>query len=278
MIGLRLREIAAAVQGQIVSRYRRRPRSPTGWSSTRGRPGRACSSRRCPESTPTATSTPQRPRRRRGGRDPGHPGGRRAGVIVPDVAAAWARSLHTRCAALPQVRVIALTGSSGKTSTKDLVAALLEPAGPTIAPPGSYNNDLGVPLTVLRADAATRFLVLEMGARGRGHIARLCAIAPPSIGVVLNVGSAHLGEFGSRRAIAESKGELAEAARDVAVLNADDPLVLRDGARAPGLAWCTFGESRDRDVARRGGRASTPRGGPASRSSPRRAARVPGCS
>ncbi len=168
-------------------------------------------------------------------------------VIVPDVAAAMGALAAYALRRTPQVRVIALTGSSGKTSTKDLVAALLEPAGPTIAPPGSYNNDLGLPLTVLRTDASTRFLVLEMGARGRGHIARLCAIAPPSIGVVLNVGSAHLGEFGSRRAIAESKGELTEAARDVAVLNADDPLVLAMAARTRARV-VTFGESRDGDV------------------------------
>ncbi len=171
-------------------------------------------------------------------------------ILVPDVAAAMATLAAHALRLLPQVRVIALTGSSGKTSTKDLIASLLEPAGPTIAPPGSYNNDLGVPLTVLRADAATRFLVLEMGARGRGHIARLCAIAPPSIGVVLNVGTAHLGEFGSRQAIADSKGELAEAARDVAVLNADDLLVTAMAVRAQHARRrvVTFGESAGADV------------------------------
>ncbi len=168
-------------------------------------------------------------------------------VVVPDVAAAMAALAAYVLRRTPQARVIAVTGSSGKTSTKDLVAALLEPAGSTVAPPGSYNNDLGVPLTALRTDAATRFLVLEMGARGRGHIARLCAIAPPSIGVVLNVGSAHLGEFGSRQAIAESKGELAEAARDVAVLNADDPLVMAMASRAQARV-VTFGENPDAQV------------------------------
>jgi UDP-N-acetylmuramoyl-tripeptide--D-alanyl-D-alanine ligase len=168
-------------------------------------------------------------------------------VVVPDVAVAMGALAAHVLRQTPQARVIALTGSSGKTSTKDLVAALLEPAGPTIAPPGSYNNDLGVPLTALRIDASTRFLVLEMGARGRGHIARLCAIAPPSIGVVLNVGSAHLGEFGSRQAIAESKGELAEAAHDVAVLNADDPLVLAMASRTRARV-VSFGESRDAQV------------------------------
>ncbi len=168
-------------------------------------------------------------------------------IVVPDVAEAMAALAAHNLRALPDIRVVALTGSSGKTSTKDLVAALLEPAGPTIAPPGSYNNDLGAPLTALRADATTRFLVLEMGARGRGHIARLCRMAVPSIGVVLNVGSAHLGEFGSRQAIADSKGELAEAARDVAVLNADDPLVLGMAARTSARV-VTFGESAGADV------------------------------
>ncbi|SNR35611.1 UDP-N-acetylmuramoyl-tripeptide--D-alanyl-D-alanine ligase [Haloechinothrix alba] len=126
--------------------------------------------------------------------------------------------------------VVGITGSSGKTSTKDVIAQLLEPLGPTIAPPGSFNNELGHPWTVLRADEATRHLVLELSARGVGHIAELAALAPPRIGVVLNVGSAHVGEFGSREGIAATKGELVEAlpaAADggVAVLNADDPLV-----------------------------------------------------
>jgi UDP-N-acetylmuramoyl-tripeptide--D-alanyl-D-alanine ligase len=105
---------------------------------------------------------------------------------------------------------------------------VLAAAGPTVSPPGSYNNDIGLPLTVLDADASTRFLVLEMGARGPGHIARLCRIAPPRIGVVLNVGSAHLGEFGSPEGTAQAKGELVEALPEdgTAVLNADDPRVL----------------------------------------------------
>jgi UDP-N-acetylmuramoyl-tripeptide--D-alanyl-D-alanine ligase len=170
-----------------------------------------------------------------------------AAILVADVAKAMADLATYALRRLPKVRVVALTGSSGKTSTKDLVAALLEPAGATVAPPGSYNNDLGVPLTVLRADESTRFLVLEMGARGKGHIARLCDIAPPSIGVVLNVGSAHLGEFGSRQGTAESKGELAEAARDVAILNGDDPLVA-DMAQRARRRVVTFGEGSGADV------------------------------
>ncbi|MBK0867321.1 MAG: UDP-N-acetylmuramoyl-tripeptide--D-alanyl-D-alanine ligase [Saccharopolyspora sp.] len=131
---------------------------------------------------------------------------------------------------LPELAVVGVTGSSGKTSTKDLIAQVLEPAGPTVAPPGSFNNELGHPWTVLRADEHTRHLVLELSARGVGHIAALCEVAPPRIGAVLNVGSAHLGEFGSPEAIAQAKGELvaalpAAADGGVAVLNADDPLV-----------------------------------------------------
>lgn len=123
---------------------------------------------------------------------------------------------------------LAITGSSGKTSTKDLLGQVLATAGPTVSPPGSYNNDIGLPLTVLSADEQTRFLVLEMGARGIGHIARLCRVARPRVGVVLNVGSAHLGEFGSPDGIAAAKGELVEALPEdgTAVLNADDPRVI----------------------------------------------------
>jgi len=123
--------------------------------------------------------------------------------------------------------VVGITGSSGKTSTKDLTAHLLEGAGETVAPPGSFNNELGHPWTALRATPTTRHLVLELSARGPGHVATLCRVAPPRIGVVLNVGSAHLGEFGSREAIAQAKGELVAAlpADGVAVLGADDPVV-----------------------------------------------------
>jgi UDP-N-acetylmuramoyl-tripeptide--D-alanyl-D-alanine ligase len=168
-------------------------------------------------------------------------------VLVDDVAVAMAALAAEALRRLPDVRVVALTGSAGKTSTKDLLAQLLARLGATIAPPGSFNNDLGVPLTVLRCDADTRFLVLEMGARGIGHIARLCRIAPPSVGLVLNVGSAHLGEFGSREAIAQAKGELIEATRDVAVLNADDRLVSGMAERTTATIR-TFGESRSADV------------------------------
>ncbi len=162
--------------------------------------------------------------------------------------------------ALPATTVVGVTGSSGKTSTKDLLAAVLAPLGPTVAPPGSFNNELGLPWTALRADAGTRHLVLEFSARGAGHISRLAAVAPPRIGVVLNVGRAHLGEFGSVGAIAQAKGELVEAlpADGIAVLNADDPLVAAMAARTAARV-VTFGRTdaqvRAEDVRLDGGRA-----------------------
>jgi UDP-N-acetylmuramoyl-tripeptide--D-alanyl-D-alanine ligase len=172
-------------------------------------------------------------------------------VLVGDSLAAMA-ALATEVARCLSATVIGITGSSGKTSTKDLVAALLERIGPTIAPPGSFNNELGHPYTVLRADTSTRFLVLETSARGIGHIRALTRIAPPRIGVVLNVGSAHLGEFGSREAIATAKAELVEALPAVtdggiAVLNADDPLVAGMANRTRARV-VTVGESAGVDV------------------------------
>ncbi len=149
------------------------------------------------------------------------------------VLAALARLAGDELAGRPGLTVVGVTGSSGKTSTKDLLATVLAPLGETVAPPGSFNNELGLPWTALRTGAGTRHLVLEYSARGVGHIAALAAAVPPRIGVVLNVGRAHLGEFGSREAIARAKGELVEAldADGVAVLNADDPLVAAMGIR-----------------------------------------------
>lgn len=149
----------------------------------------------------------------------------------------------------PRPVVVGVTGSSGKTSTKDLLAQVLALRGQVVAPPGSYNTEIGVPLTILMADGDTRTLVLEMGARGVGHVAYLCRIATPTIGVVLNVGTAHVGEFGSREAIARAKAELVEAvpADGTAVLNGDDPLVrqMAENAAAPVLM---FGESVHADI------------------------------
>ncbi|HKC27592.1 MAG TPA: UDP-N-acetylmuramoyl-tripeptide--D-alanyl-D-alanine ligase [Jatrophihabitans sp.] len=170
-------------------------------------------------------------------------------VVVSDHFAALAALAAAVVRRLPQATVIGVTGSSGKTSTKDVLAALLTRLGPTVAPPGSFNNELGHPYTVLRADAKTRFLVLETSARGVGHIRYLTEIAPPRIGVVLNVGKAHLGEFGSREAIARAKGELVEALPHdgVAVLNADDPLVMGMAARTAARV-VTVGEAPGADL------------------------------
>jgi len=157
-------------------------------------------------------------------------------IIVSDVIAALGKLAQTVLARIGSPTVIALTGSSGKTSTKDLLAQVLTNLGPTVATPRSFNTEIGLPLTVLTADEATRYLVLEMGARHKGDITYLTSLTPPTVGLVLNVGSAHIGEFGSKQAIAEAKGELVEALPDashggIAVLNADDDLVAAMTAR-----------------------------------------------
>ena len=150
-----------------------------------------------------------------------------------------ARAVVTRLTSRWGLSVVGVTGSAGKTSTKDMLAALLSTAGPTVAPPGSFNNEIGHPYTALRCHEDTQFLVTELSARGLGHIAQLAEIAPPQIGAVLNVGTAHLGEFGSKDTIAQAKGELIEAvpeasAGGVAVLNADDPAVVQMATRTQG--------------------------------------------
>jgi UDP-N-acetylmuramoyl-tripeptide--D-alanyl-D-alanine ligase len=154
-------------------------------------------------------------------------------VLVADVPAALAALAAFVLDSLPAIAIAGITGSSGKTTTKDLAAQLVERLGPTIAPAGSFNNEFGHPLTVLRADSSTRYLVLELSARGPGHIAYLCGIAPPRYGVVLNIGHAHAGEFGGLDQVARAKGELVEAlpAEGVAILNADDPRVLAMAGR-----------------------------------------------
>ncbi|ROZ63996.1 UDP-N-acetylmuramoyl-tripeptide--D-alanyl-D-alanine ligase [Kocuria soli] len=151
-------------------------------------------------------------------------------VQVPDVVeamgalASWVVS-HLR--SRNDVKVVGVTGSVGKTTTKDLLRAIFESAGPTIAPRGSYNGEVGVPLTVFTATEQTRYLVVEMGATHIGNIEYLCKMVRPDVGVVLCVGSAHAGEFGGVENIAVAKGELVEAlgGDGVAVLNEDDPRV-----------------------------------------------------
>jgi UDP-N-acetylmuramoyl-tripeptide--D-alanyl-D-alanine ligase len=150
---------------------------------------------------------------------------------------------------LPELTIVGLTGSQGKTSTKDLIAQLLRGHGPTVAPKGSLNNEIGHPLTALQCDERTRFLVSEMGARHLGDIRYLTGITPPRIAVVLNVGLSHLGEFGDQDTIAVAKGELVEALPEdgVAVLNADDPRVTAMASKTPARIL-TFGESDEADV------------------------------
>ena len=154
-------------------------------------------------------------------------------LVVDDVQTSFGTIARGVLDRLPGVRVVAVTGSSGKTSTKDLLAQVLAAAGETVAPVDSLNGEIGVPLTVCRVTGATRFLVVEMGARGIGHLTYLAAIAPPDVAVVLNVGTAHVGEFGSRENIALAKGELVEALSPtgLAVLNADDPAVAAMAGR-----------------------------------------------
>jgi UDP-N-acetylmuramoyl-tripeptide--D-alanyl-D-alanine ligase len=170
-------------------------------------------------------------------------------IVVEDQQTALGELARHVMSQLPDCLVIGLTGSQGKTSTKDMIAQVLAPYGPTVAPKGSFNNELGHPLTALQADEKTRYLVAEMGAAHVGDIAYLTRITPPRIGLVLNVGISHLGEFGSRDAIAQAKGELIEAVLPggIAVLNADDPRVAAMAGRTLEKVL-TFGAAPDADV------------------------------
>jgi UDP-N-acetylmuramoyl-tripeptide--D-alanyl-D-alanine ligase len=163
-------------------------------------------------------------------------------IVVDDTLAALGRLARLSVDRLPDTTVVSITGSSGKTSTKDMIAGLAARLGPTVAPVGTLNNEQGHPYTALKADERTRYLVLECSARHVGDIRYLCEIAPPRIGVVLNVGAAHLGKFGSVEAIAQAKGEMVEAlpADGLAVLNADDERVSAMAARTAARV-VTFG-------------------------------------
>ncbi|GAA3609083.1 UDP-N-acetylmuramoyl-tripeptide--D-alanyl-D-alanine ligase [Kineosporia mesophila] len=163
-------------------------------------------------------------------------------VVVADPVVALGR-LARHVVRQVRPRVIALTGSHGKTGTKDFIAGLLPGAVTTV---GNLNNELGVPLTCLRVGDTTDRLVLEMGARGVGQLSWLTSIARPDIAAVLNVGSAHIGRFGSAQLIARAKGELIEAlpADGLAVLNADDTRVMVMAPRTPATVR-TFGRRGD---------------------------------
>ncbi|MCZ2402357.1 UDP-N-acetylmuramoyl-tripeptide--D-alanyl-D-alanine ligase [Paenarthrobacter sp. Z7-10] len=157
-------------------------------------------------------------------------------VIVQDAVLAMgalAAEVVRRIRAAGQLTVIGITGSAGKTTTKDLLAGVLSRLGPTVAPQGSYNGEVGVPLTVFGADLSTRFLVIEMGATKIGHVGYLASLVHPDIGVVLGVGTAHAGEFGGVENIARAKGELVESLSPsgFAVLNGDDNRVRAMASR-----------------------------------------------
>jgi len=159
-------------------------------------------------------------------------------VLVEDTVVALgelARAFLARLRERGEVQVIGITGSVGKTSTKDLLGQVLSAHAPTVFPVESFNNEIGLPLTVLRADERTRYLVLEMGASGIGHIDYLTRIAPLDVAVVLMVGHAHLGEFGGIEAVAQAKAEIVAGLvpSGTAVLNVDDARVVAMAQAAP---------------------------------------------
>ena len=170
-------------------------------------------------------------------------------ILVPDVLVAISKLANYLRETLKDLKVIGITGSQGKTTTKDLLRSVLALSGETIAPPGSYNNEIGVPITLLRADARTRYCILEMGARHQGDIARLTQIAQPDVGIVLKVGLAHLGEFGSRENIARTKGELIRGLRvgATAILGTYDEFTP-NLASGLSLNVIHFGEKPDCDI------------------------------
>jgi len=137
-------------------------------------------------------------------------------------------------AKLPNIFKIAVTGSSGKTTTKDLLSDLGNLIGPTVAPVGSYNNEIGMPQTILECDEKTKVLILEMGAREVGNIKKLCQIAKPDTSILLNIGSAHIEIFGSKELILKTKSEIIECLNpdDVAILNHEDETFSKQKTKA----------------------------------------------
>ncbi len=162
-------------------------------------------------------------------------------VVVDDTAAALAQ-LGRHARSRFNGPVVGITGSVGKTSVKDMASAAIGADRPTHASPMSFNNELGVPLTLVNRPGGAEAVVVEMGARGMGHIAWLCSLARPTVGVVTSVGAAHTELFGTVEAVAEAKGELVESldSSGVAVLNADQPLVAAMAERTE-AAVLTFG-------------------------------------
>jgi len=149
-------------------------------------------------------------------------------VVVGDVIEAVSLLAQFVRSQLQNMKVIGITGSQGKTSTKDLLRAICSTSGKTVAPMASYNNELGVPLTLLQCDEKTQYCIIEMGARHQGDIAKLCTVVKPDIGVVLRVGNAHIGEFGSQEAIAQTKSELIQSlsSHGIAILGSYDAFTI----------------------------------------------------
>lgn len=173
-------------------------------------------------------------------------------ILVADTVVAMgslAKEVVARVRERGQLTVVGITGSNGKTTTKNLVGTMCSAHGPTIFPRDSFNNEVGAPITMLRVTQETRYLVLELGASGPGHISRLTDMVHPDIAVVLMVGLAHAGEFGSIDVTVRSKRELVEALQPggLAILNADDPRVFSMSDVAPGTVM-TFGYAPEADV------------------------------
>jgi UDP-N-acetylmuramoyl-tripeptide--D-alanyl-D-alanine ligase len=145
------------------------------------------------------------------------------------------------------LKVIGITGSNGKTSAKNMLAAITSRAGKTIAPQDSFNNEVGLPLTVLRLESDTQFLILELGASGLGSIDKLANWTLPDIGIQLKVGMAHAGAFGGIEATSQIKAEMMPYISSVAILNEDDPIV-RDFSPEPGVRRLGFGYSSEADL------------------------------
>ena len=164
-------------------------------------------------------------------------------VVVDDTAAALAE-LGRHARSRFEGPVVGITGSVGKTSVKDMASSAIGADRPTHASPMSFNNELGVPLTLVNRPEGAEAVVVEMGARGMGHIAWLCSLARPTVGVVTSVGAAHTELFGTVEAVAEAKGELVESLdpSGIAVLNADQPLVAAMAKRTEAQVL-TFGRT-----------------------------------
>jgi UDP-N-acetylmuramoyl-tripeptide--D-alanyl-D-alanine ligase len=174
------------------------------------------------------------------------PARRGTAIVVDDTERALAALGSAARDRLEGRHVVGVTGSVGKTSVKDLIRSALAPSLAVHANPASFNNELGLPLTLVNTPGETDVCVLEMGARGQGHIAQLCAIGRPTIGVVTRVAGAHTELLGDLDGVARAKGELVEAlpATGTAVLNADDHRVAAM-ARRTAAEVITFGESGD---------------------------------